>query len=450
MDSVDETSEIGPLEVESVVSRMAIHTLRDVGGTAWTKQHVAIHRLNVQAHNNVASRRDEYVVESFTSLDRLPVLVNDLLVAELWRERVLPELSSALDSSRTLVRPSLVLYHETVLVNMLELFLFSPDACASLGDSALDLAAYCHRRLLDSVSKEKSADRCPRELRDMRDKSSFVCQMAALSILRFLTDAPQRLPLGFASQVLETDDVLPVLVELLARHPWRKDGEVWEDGAWTKVAPPGGSDEGEKVCKPEAQLWLTLNNLMADPTFRAKSKWSSSRKESVLRAKRFLRDDIIDQIPVLADLKRSLEELTIFDAPPATSIPASVVIEHTATMRESILKAAQSPPGAWGELVKAQIAEMVPEKRVPEPGAAPPASPSPADSVIAEVAGALTSKATEDLVARPQCPVCGRPATKRCSRCKSEWYDSRECQVLDWTKHKTACEQIVEKLGKLS
>jgi hypothetical protein len=194
-----------------------------------------------------------------------------------------------------------------------------------------------------------------------------------------------------------------------------------------------------------------MNNLMMEPCFREKSKWTSSRKEAVLRAKKYLHEELVDQIPVLADLRRALEELAVFQAPPATSVPAPLVIEHVATIHEAIVKAATTPEGAWAALIERQKACMCPQG-TPVLGAAAPtvASPVSPDPVMAEVAEALSSKATEDLVARPTCPVCGRAATKRCSRCKSEWYDSKECQVRDWARHKQTCEQVVEKLSKLS
>lgn len=41
------------------------------------------------------------------------------------------------------------------------------------------------------------------------------------------------------------------------------------------------------------------------------------------------------------------------------------------------------------------------------------------------------------------CARCGAgPATKRCSKCKSEWYCSRECQLAAWNGHKKKCRKI--------
>lgn len=44
----------------------------------------------------------------------------------------------------------------------------------------------------------------------------------------------------------------------------------------------------------------------------------------------------------------------------------------------------------------------------------------------------------------PKCAGCGDPATMRCSRCKTEWYCSRECQLSRWKEHKKLCVVLSE------
>ena len=49
----------------------------------------------------------------------------------------------------------------------------------------------------------------------------------------------------------------------------------------------------------------------------------------------------------------------------------------------------------------------------------------------------------EDLAGGPpKCAACGGEASKRCSRCRNEWYCGRECQVRKWSKHKAVCDVI--------
>jgi len=42
----------------------------------------------------------------------------------------------------------------------------------------------------------------------------------------------------------------------------------------------------------------------------------------------------------------------------------------------------------------------------------------------------------------PKCASCGDPATQRCSKCKEEWYCSRECQLKRWKDHKKICAMV--------
>lgn len=46
------------------------------------------------------------------------------------------------------------------------------------------------------------------------------------------------------------------------------------------------------------------------------------------------------------------------------------------------------------------------------------------------------------LLPPPRCVTCGQLATKRCSRCRQEWYCRRECQVKHWPKHQKACDLL--------
>ena len=39
----------------------------------------------------------------------------------------------------------------------------------------------------------------------------------------------------------------------------------------------------------------------------------------------------------------------------------------------------------------------------------------------------------------PKCAECGEAAKQRCSKCKGEWYCSRECQIKKWKQHKEMC-----------
>ena len=50
----------------------------------------------------------------------------------------------------------------------------------------------------------------------------------------------------------------------------------------------------------------------------------------------------------------------------------------------------------------------------------------------------------EEFMDDPKCEECGDPATQRCSKCKSAWYCSRDCQLRQWKKHKPICKMFAE------
>jgi predicted Zn-ribbon and HTH transcriptional regulator len=53
-----------------------------------------------------------------------------------------------------------------------------------------------------------------------------------------------------------------------------------------------------------------------------------------------------------------------------------------------------------------------------------------------------SSDVFEQFMEDPKCSNCGKVATQRCSKCKNQWYCSRECQLKQWKAHKALCEII--------
>ena len=77
------------------------------------------------------------------------------------------------------------------------------------------------------------------------------------------------------------------------------------------------------------QVWLTLNNLVVDPHFRSKYKLDGFRKDTVCRIRRFLNDLLIDQLPVLKDLQRVVDEISLNYTPDFNEFESgSLVIEQ--------------------------------------------------------------------------------------------------------------------------
>ena len=77
------------------------------------------------------------------------------------------------------------------------------------------------------------------------------------------------------------------------------------------------------------QVWLLLNNLLVDPKARAKYDMDEYRKEAVLRVRRYLNDILLDQLPILRDSQRVLDELTMgVSSQPDESQTTRLIIEQ--------------------------------------------------------------------------------------------------------------------------
>ncbi|KAH3764789.1 zinc finger MYND domain protein [Pelomyxa schiedti] len=259
--------------------------------------------------------------------------------------------------------------------------------------------------------------------------------MGSLSILRFLTDNVDSMPLGIMSALLESFDVIQLLVSIIEVKPWLyKNSQglvyVWNDGVWGANT---GSDSS--MCKPEAQAWLALYNTLFDPTFRSKYHFTTSKKAAIMRCQRHITEVLIDQIPLLSELRRFLDELALFD-PPVTAPAASLIMVH----QECTLKKSFITNVDWDALRRHTLSNMftitLEEK----------------SRHIDSLASVFTSTQFEDLSRKgtKTCALCGSAASKRCSRCKNEWYCSRDCQANHWPTHKPLCDIVAADLATKS
>lgn len=88
-------------------------------------------------------------------------------------------------------------------------------------------------------------------------------------------------------------------------------------------------DTTDHTLGPSPQVWLLLNNLLVDPKARAKYDMDEYRKEAVLRVRRYLNDILLDQLPILRDLQRVLDELTMgVSSQPDESQTTRLIIEQ--------------------------------------------------------------------------------------------------------------------------
>merc|ERR1712025_1427048 len=89
-------------------------------------------------------------------------------------------------------------------------------------------------------------------------------------------------------------------------------GEVqkYEKQEWLLV----DEEDMGKLPELQVQLFLAVHNLAMDQDCRNRYNLTSVRKDNLLRLRRFLNEVVFDQVPPLANLLRTLEELQSLDS----------------------------------------------------------------------------------------------------------------------------------------
>merc|ERR1719498_22953 len=372
--------DLTPFEVEYFVGDLQEMQLDEVGNSKWLTQHERIEKLNWTAHNQAKEGLDEFVVDQFNILEKVPILIYDLMLIEVWKERIWPLVKAKLCKFSSL-RSYIPVYHEASVANLLEVCLFHRTSCEEAGDALVDLVDFCVRKLRyllsvpnsELVRQVSSAKECTewddvRVLDEQFYETEFQVCMCVISIIRFLTDHRVAMPLAVTTRLLETHDVLIPLSALLEKAPWvrknRVNGRIekFEDHQWQAVE---ADDEG-RLPKLQTQVWLAIYNLVMDQECRSRYELTSIRRENLLRLRRYINEVVVDQLPPLTNLHRTLEELSIsgrFTGADSTPISASpFVVELVAEARETLVRTYE---GRWQEVADQQLKEVF-VKETPE------------------------------------------------------------------------------------
>ncbi|NXF57335.1 ZMY10 protein, partial [Ciccaba nigrolineata] len=434
-----------PAEAEALVRALQSTELRDTGGQGWLRQHECVEKLNMHAILSASAGQEQLLTELLVTYAKIPVLIGELISVEIWKHKIFPVLCRLEDfKPRSTFPIYVVLHHEASIINLLETVFFHKEICESAEDSILDLIDYCHRKLtllaarsangqsvtpvglrpedLASPSSMQAVLVPPQELQKQAEMMEFEISLKALSVLRFITDQVESLPLSALTRMLNTHNLPCLLVELVEHCPWscREAGKLkkFENGVW-HVVPP---EDQVKMTKLDGQVWLALLNLLLSPECRRKYHFDGFNKSQLLKLRAFLTDVLMDQLPNLVEMQRFLSHLAVTEpAPPKKDL----ILEQVPIIWDHILK---KNTGKWEAIAKHQVKCVF----------------SPTEEELKLQARRWAQTYSLDMMEalapdKPRCRVCGAEAAKRCSRCRNEWYCTRACQVQHWQKHKAAC-----------
>ena len=178
--------------------------------------------------------------------------------------------------------------------------------------------------------------------------TEFNTAVASVSLARHLCEHFDFLPLGAQTRILDTHDFLVMIVPLIDEPPWtrrrvkqsKEEGNktVWEkyiENQWDEI----NVSDLLQITKCEAQCWLAIFHLTCNNTCRERYALNSFRREQLLRLRKFLNNFMLDQLPVLADVMRYMDELSLLTVSDcSTGQGAAFLMQQVSTMRETILK----------------------------------------------------------------------------------------------------------------
>nr|KAF7392133.1 hypothetical protein H0235_017132 [Vespula pensylvanica] len=430
--SLDTEYIIAPWEAEAYVQSLEISDLQDVCTKKWFEFHKRLILLNQQSVLEISNLREESIKEWFVCLKKIPILIYEVIQIDIWKHKIFPLLIDINNEPENTFMLFSVFYHEDVAASLLENVLFHCESAITMDDSVLDLIDYAVKSVTVLLNKNnieiyenlKDPSSCLEEILEKKKELEFDIGMRCISILRYLAEFLDSLPLCALSRMLSVHDIPYLLVQLIENHPWSKndsEGNVMlYDGKWNKIKD---NEEG-KISKIEAQIWFGLRELLLNPKCGPYYEITEHRLSHLLKLQKYLHEIVLDQIAPLIDLKRWLSYLSMSATSSGTSRP--VYVEVIPQIKPMILEKYHKK---WKKLAKHQ-AKFIFTK----------------DTDYIKSSAQILSDAYDldklDCIDIKKCFLCQEQAKKRCSKCKEAWYCGRECQVKDWTNHKDICEKI--------
>lgn len=422
-----------------------------VGSLGWLEKHERVKQLTIQSVVQALSNREETVKEALITHDKLKVLVHDIILVELWRERILPELAKEALTQSFTIYP--ILYHECSCINLLETVLYHPESAETLGDAVIDLTDYCLRLMNHFVTVGVDDEECediPQEngsgdharvsaaearaaedlnMNNVSRKLTFGNCFKALSTLRYIIENIESLGSGLISRLIVSSDAPMLFTELLLQKPWRR--ENWRTGKITDYDPTTAAwkplDPSARFLlgHTEIQVWLALFLLLKNNQILSNYEMYEGRKNQLLKLRPYMHELSLDQLPILGELQLFINQLAVQAGGPFAPSKSPLLLEMIAPVRSELEEEFKKNHKS---LLKEYKAELLQDSK---------------DSLM-QKAKKLVAAYDYDhfepaMPLKGVCANCGNAAEKRCSKCKQVWYCGRDCQVEDWSTHKANC-----------
>eukprot|EP01045_Picozoa_sp_COSAG04_P029083 COSAG04_NODE_4684_length_1949_cov_1.487027_2_plen_282_part_01 len=229
-----EFSQITATEAEMYIEALEPLRLEAYSSPKWFRQHEYLEKLNLQSHFNIIHRGDEFVYEALCDLDKIPIVIHELLAAELWKHKVFPLVRKDM-TDHSSIRAYNALYHECTIAALLEAVLYHKGACEAGDDTLIELVDYCARKLTWLASQPKreakvrsakqmvaDAEDTQKNLSEQLEEINFQCAVIAMTMLRYMTDHMEACHVSVTQRLVKHWDFVAMLVPLLDTQPWNR------------------------------------------------------------------------------------------------------------------------------------------------------------------------------------------------------------------------------------
>ena len=201
------------------------------------------------------------------------------------------------------------------------------------------------------------------EIRDSLFDAVYQTAVASMPLSWYLCENARELSSGLLGRLLETHDFPLLLVPLVEEPPWtrrraverrdkgKESGSVSSKMVWEKLDEHNEWKEVPpmdllRVTQLEGQPWLALFHLTTDNACREAYGLDEYRKSQLLRLRKYVHETLMDQVPVLGEVARYLDELSILGVPsvgqgahrPSSGASSSgLLLQRVDTLRESLV-----------------------------------------------------------------------------------------------------------------
>ena len=458
-------------ESEEIISKKINEiSFEKIGSAEFIQHHAYLSKLNMQEMKNILTGGEDIIMTQFIDNDKLKLLIKELYIINTFKEKIYPNIKEKIINLCS-IKSYFILYHEAVLVNLIENFLYSITACQAAEDYLVDVIEYSYKMiskyisykmknpddtlnygnnsLNNNIDEELSLEEKIKKINEqVKDKKNdikemdnkykeieFQIAMSCINILRYISDHLEQLPFPVRHHMMNVKDVPILFVTLMELRPWKRKilkynqkenkkeeiEEIYENNNWTTLIE-------HKLPKLEIQILITIYNLVMNQDNNKKYEITEYRQNQLLRLRKYFSEDLYDQIPQMMNLYRSLENMSLMTYGNTLTVNPFIVEMVPILSGNKIFKLTEEQIKLIGNNIVSKYFENLNREKLAKE--------------LEPVNEIYNLDNIEYFMEDPICAQCGKLANSRCSRCKSEWYCSKECQIKKWKEHKTVCKTL--------